>query len=369
MKTILFEITANCPLQTVIFADINPYSHADGEQEVLFSLRAVFKIDNIIFDSPLYSCKIRMTATNEISNDIQDYLKAKRQQMNDYTPPILFGCLLFLELGQLDKGEKYFRMLLKTLSPAHEDFASTCNSLGITLYGKCRANLALECIVRAYILRRRSLHPQHPATATSALKIFENNYDTDHQLEAIAMNSIGLLYRDEKECQIALKYLNQALGMYQRILPSQYPDIASCLGNIGLVYEDLKDYEQAFAYYYRAFEIDKNILPSDHPNLMDDLNRIIDIYMKKGEDQNAMEFYQNIIIEFEDTLFSAHALKSLSDRTLNVVERIDYYKKALVIFEKSFNLTDSIIIYFNNEEFLFRVIARWYDLAVIRQSF
>ncbi|UJR11571.1 hypothetical protein I4U23_015751 [Adineta vaga] len=367
-KTILFEIKVPHNLQTIVFADIDLCSQIEGEKEVLFSLGSVFQIDNVIYDPTMSSCKIQMTATDEGSIIIQDHLNAKRRQIDDYSPQILFGRLLFFEFGRLDKGDKYFRKLLKTLPPNHEDFASVYNNLGIIFYGRCQLRLALEFYVRAYILRRRNLHAQHPATAASlmniglvyhlkgnynkalfylerSLKIFQNNFHDDYQMKAIAMNGLGLLYRDKNEFKTALEYLNQALAMYRRLLPLDHPNIACCLGNIGLVYEDLKDYEQALVYYCRAFEIDEKLLPCSHPNLIDDFNRIIDIYMKKNEDKCAMEFCQKTANKQEDNLLLGHILKNMGDITSNITEGIDYYEKALTIFERSLNSTDSIIIH------------------------
>ncbi|CAF1166905.1 unnamed protein product [Rotaria sordida] len=371
--TVLFEIKADCRLQTVVFADIDNFSQMEGEQEVLFGLRSVFKINNIRFDPKLCCWKIQMTATDEGSVHIQGYLDAKRKQIDDLNSAIvLFGRLLFLELGQMDKAEKYFRMLLKTLPPEHEDFASACNNLGNVLYGKNQLNLAFDYFARAYILRRQRLRPQHPQIAGSlinigfvlhlkghhqnalyclekAVHILDSNYD-DHYIKAIAINGIGLLYRDKKEYKTALEYFNRALNMHKRLLPQQHPDIASCLSNIGLVYEDLLDYDQALVYYRHAFEMDEKILPCSHPNLIDDFNRIIDIYEKKGEDDNALEFCQKTLIEQQNNgqqsnLLIAHIVKNMGDIAQNVIESINYCRKALVIFEQLLNPTDLVIIY------------------------
>ncbi|CAM4789223.1 unnamed protein product [Rotaria magnacalcarata] len=372
-KRILFEIKVDCRLQTIVFADIDNYSQMGGEQEVLFGLGSVFKIDNVMFDSKLYCWTIQMTATDERSVNIQEYVNAKRKQMDDFSPTVLFGRLLFLELGQMDKAEKYFRMLLKTLPPEHEDFASVCNNLGNVFYGKYQLDLALNCFARAYILRRQSLHSQHPQIAASlfnigcvlhlkghhqkalyclekSLNILDNNYYNDHQLKAMIINGIGLLYRDKKEYKNAFEYFNRALDMYKRLLPEQHPDIASCLGNIGLVYEDLLDYDQALVYYRRAFEMDKNILPCAHENLINDFNRIIDIFKKTGEDDNALEYCQKMLIEQlnneqQSNIFVGHIVKNMGDVAQNVTESISYYRKALVIFEQLLNPTDLVTIY------------------------
>ena len=372
-KTVLFEIKADYRLRTVIFADIDEFSQMEGEQEVLFNLGSVFKINDVSFDSKFGCWKIQMTATDEGSGNIQDYLNAKRKQIDAiHSPTVLFGRLLFLELGQINTAEKYFRMLLRTLPSEHEDFSSVCNNFGNIHYGKNQVNLAFKYFVQANIFRRQRLHSQHPQIAGSlfnigcvlhvkgrhqnasdcfqkALSIMNHSYD-EHHVKAIITNGIGLLYRDKKEYKTALKYFNRAIEIYQRLLPRPHPDIASFLGNIGLVHEDLSDYDQALVCYRCVFEMDEKILPSAHPNLIDDFNRIIDVLQKKGEYANALKFCQKILIEQrykgdKGNLLVAHILKNMGDVVPDAIESIQYCQQALVLFEQLLNPTDFTIIY------------------------
>ncbi len=52
-KTVLFEITADPQLESTIFADIEAYSRMQGENEVLFSLGAIFIITQVKYDSSM----------------------------------------------------------------------------------------------------------------------------------------------------------------------------------------------------------------------------------------------------------------------------------------------------------------------------
>jgi hypothetical protein len=110
LKSVLFKIKADPRLETVVFADIDKYSRMRGEKEVLFSLGAVFKIDSVEYDDTHRLWQVTITATDEASANVQDYLKLQREQMEDVnlSPTILFGALLWGDLGQIDKAEKYF---------------------------------------------------------------------------------------------------------------------------------------------------------------------------------------------------------------------------------------------------------------------
>ncbi|CAF5079141.1 unnamed protein product [Rotaria sp. Silwood1] len=45
LKPVLFEITADSPVKSIIFADIEEYTRIKGEHEFLFNIGAVFEVD------------------------------------------------------------------------------------------------------------------------------------------------------------------------------------------------------------------------------------------------------------------------------------------------------------------------------------
>ncbi|CAF4360272.1 unnamed protein product, partial [Rotaria sordida] len=93
-KTVLFEIKAHPNLDNTIFADVDKCGRIQGEQEVLSSIGAVFKIDNVQLDPHLRLWKIGMTATDDGSKNLQEYINSIKQEIDDISPSILFGALL-----------------------------------------------------------------------------------------------------------------------------------------------------------------------------------------------------------------------------------------------------------------------------------
>ncbi|CAF4746225.1 unnamed protein product, partial [Rotaria magnacalcarata] len=128
LKVILFEIEVDCQNTKITFADIDKYSQLQGEEEVLFSLGTVFCIKAVEFVSTLNLWKVKMTATDELSNKIKDAFNLTIGTENR-SPSILFGNLLINEYGLFDIGEKFFQMLLKNLSPNHDDIFDIYTSL------------------------------------------------------------------------------------------------------------------------------------------------------------------------------------------------------------------------------------------------
>jgi tetratricopeptide (TPR) repeat protein len=80
--------------------------------------------------------------------------------------------------------------------------------------------------------------------------------------------------------------------MYNRILPGQHPDIASCLGYIGHIYKKKGDFKVALNYYHQQLKMEEQCLPLDHSNLSTHLDSIVDTYKMMGEIKKGFEFCQ-----------------------------------------------------------------------------
>jgi hypothetical protein len=54
----------------------------------------------------------------------------------EYNPIIFFSCLLWRDIGEVDRAEKYFKTLLKSLPNDHEDIPSLYHQIGNVYYAK-----------------------------------------------------------------------------------------------------------------------------------------------------------------------------------------------------------------------------------------
>ncbi|CAF4668605.1 unnamed protein product, partial [Didymodactylos carnosus] len=148
-------------------------------------------------DRDLNVWKISMKTKDDSSNDIKQYIKSIKQELGQFTPSILFGRLLFIQLGQLEKAEQYFRMLLKTVPESDEDYASAINNLGHIYRERNQFNLALEMYTYAYELRQKQL-PE------------------DHHYIGACLNNIGAIFKDKREYAKALDCSHTALKIYDK---------------------------------------------------------------------------------------------------------------------------------------------------------
>lgn len=303
-RTVLFEITADPQLESVIFADIETYSHMRGEQEVLFSLGAIFIITQVKYDSSINIWKIYLTATDEGSQQAREHLDFIQKQLEaDFSPTILFGYLLWRDIGKIDQAEKYFKTLLISLPYDHEDIPSVYHQMGNVFYEKDEWNMALDFDKKAYDLRCQCSPSDHLQIASSlntiglvhesrqdydlaldhlkrALTIYKKHYSCDHLNIAKTLANTGITFRQKREYDNALEYLTQALEMFKRVLPEQHHFIARCLYNIGLVYEAQFNFDHALDFYHQAYQINEKVLCNEHIYLTMYLNRIVGTYKK-----------------------------------------------------------------------------------------
>ena len=137
--------------------------------------------------------RINLTATDEGSQQAREYLNFIQQQLEaEYSPTILFGYILWRDIGEIDKAMKYFENLLKSLPHDHEDIPSVYHQIGSIFYEKGEWNMALDFYTKAYDLRCRHLPPDHLQIASS-------------------LHRMGLVYEDRLDFDKALDYHNRTI--------------------------------------------------------------------------------------------------------------------------------------------------------------
>ncbi|CAF1483920.1 unnamed protein product [Rotaria sordida] len=367
-KVVLFEIEVNCQNMRIIFADIDKYSRLQGEQEVLFSLGTVFCIEAVEFESTLDLWKIKMVATDELSNTIEEALNLTIRT-EDRSPSILFGNLLIDEYHFLDIAEQFFQMLLKTLPQNDEDIFDVYQSMSEIYRRKEQFQIALDMALKAYKLRRKVL-PRNNIDLNESLNLIariylqigkygraveyykkslilcDKNHLSDHQLKVVALQGLGEVYKLKKNFYRSLFYFMDAYEIAQRT--EHLPDMANCVGDIGLLHENQLDYDTALGYYYKQYDIHEKVLELDQNLITEqylfiDLMRIVETYKKNGDLKMAFRFCQHKLAQQKRTLPENHprigyTLKMIGDIYHyfgNAGKVLEYYLQALDVFEHS----------------------------------
>jgi CHAT domain-containing protein/Tfp pilus assembly protein PilF len=118
-----------------------------------------------------------------------------------------------------------------------------------------------------------------------ALKLYRETGDRAKQ--AIALNSIGLVYSLLGEQQKALEYLNQSLPLSQAA--GDRKQVASTISNFGFVYLQLGEKQKALDYFKQSLPLAR--AAGDRSGEATTLTNIGKVYSDLGEKQQALKYY------------------------------------------------------------------------------
>jgi tetratricopeptide (TPR) repeat protein len=364
-QAVLFEIEVDPTVKTVLFTDVENKTRMKGEEEVLFTLNSLFKIESVGFDSVRNIWQVKLTGTDEGTEKVREHVASIKQRLDEYPPIIYFGRLLTKELAQVSRAEKYFQMLLKSLPSDHEDIGAVHLQMGTVYDRRGDLNAALKHFNLAYEIGRNRQSPNYPQLAGAlgsigrihrsrgnfdqALACFEQELDIgekyypgDHIHKAVAMEYLGIIHADKQEFDAVFNYVFDALAMFKRMLPDPHPYIARSFGFIGHVYEKKGELDRALEYYQKLLNMDEQCLPLGHPDRSIDIEMVVHIYKKIGESEKALDFCRKKLNDQKNILGETHlciarTLVSMADvlKEENSNEAFNYYKQALTILEQS----------------------------------
>ena len=303
-ENVLFEIHVDLSHNTIIFADISSFSTMPCEQEILFNINSLFKIDSIEYDSINHFWEIKLIASNDETQYIYEYLKCIQKEMNYHSSMIYFGHLLWNDLGQLKQAKFYFEILLKSLPNDHIDIPDIYVELG-NIYGEMGDyNLALKNHQYALDMRQKQI-------------------PKDYILIASSLNDIGLVYKNMGNHDRAIDYYRQSLDIYETkcLKNKNYFHRANTIANLGLAYRDKSDFDTALTHFTLAYNIRRDSLPNDHPLLANSLNSIGNIYYDKNDFNQALTYYQQALSIGDTTCSHDHLNKANILRNIGLIYR------------------------------------------------
>jgi len=208
-------------------------------------------------------------------------------------------------------------------SPNTRDSAEYFNSLGSIYYQLGNTDIA-----------EKYLH--------NALDISEKIYGKEHSYVATGLNNIGLVLWAKGDLEGALEYLKRALEIGEKVYGQEHPNVATGLNNIGLVLKDKGDLDGALEYAKRALEIDEKVYGQEHPNVAGDLNNIGLVLMDKGDLDRALEYLKRALEINEKVYGQEHPNVAINLNNIGMVLQdkgnldgaLEYLKSALEINEK-----------------------------------
>ena len=363
MVGILFVMTIHPSQSTTPFASINDVSaYGDKEDEVLFAMHTVFRIQDIRSmggNARLFQVELTLTSDND--KDLHALTNRIREEScPDDEGWYRLGSVLW-QVGQPQKAQHIYEILLeqeteesgkgpiynqlggikeaqgeyqeaiafyeksleikkKILVPNDPDMTISYNNIGSVYLNMGEYPKALSSLKKALTIRQQSLPPNHPDLATS-------------------YSNIGSVYFNMGEYPKALSSYEKTLSIQQQSLPFNHPNLARSYNNIGVVYFNMGEYSKTLSYYEKSLSIQQQSLPPNHPNLASSYNNIGVVYKNMGEHSKTLLYYEKALAIQEQSLPSNHPDLALSYGNIgNMYSNMDEYSKARSYYEKAVSI-------------------------------
>jgi tetratricopeptide (TPR) repeat protein len=366
MVGILFKMTIDPSVSSAPFAAIQEVSYYKTEEEILFSMHTIFRIDEvnkIDNNSSLYQVDLKLTADDD--QQLRTLTERIREEVDDETGWERLGRLL-LTLSQFDKAEELYNVLLEQTSDKGEK-ALYYNQLVYIKNNQGDYEKAIEYYEKALEIEQKTLPPNHPDLATSynniglvymnmgeyskalffyeqALEIYQKSLPSNHPSLATSYNNISAVYDDMREYSKALSFYEKALEIRQKSLPPNHPDLAQSYNNIGVVYQKMREYSKALSSHEKALEIFGKSLPPNHPSLATSYNNIGLVYDNMGEYSTALSFYEKTLEIYQKSLPPNHPSLATSYNNIGLVYgNMGEYSKALSFYEEALEIRQKIL--------------------------
>ncbi|CAF1069094.1 unnamed protein product [Adineta steineri] len=363
---ILFVMSIDPSLKSTPFASIKEVSYFKEEEEILFSMHTVFRVNAIKqMDNKNQLYQVELQLTSDDDQQLRVLTNRIREEVGGNTGWQRLGDLL-LNIGQLNKAEELYNVLLEQTSDESEK-ALYYNRLGFIHYNKndyektnwyyeqefeilqkvlpsIDPHLAALYNNIGYVYNNTREYSKALLSHEKALEIREKTLPSNHPDLATSYNNIGLVYIGMEEYSKALSYHEKALEIREKTLPPNHPDLATSHNNIGYVYSKMGEYQKALSYHEKALEICQRTLPSNDPRLATSYNNIGYIYDKMGEYSKALSSHEKALEIREKTLPSNHPDLANSYNNIGETYReMGEYSKALSFYEKAFEIQEKTL--------------------------
>ena len=352
-QKVLFEIEADPSSNaTAPFSHINSTSYYSNEQELLFMVGSIFRLNAVEQGNEgVWLIRMSLTAQNDpVLNALSETVKREYNGINEETNLLSLGNLLY-QLGKYDLAEKYYHRLLKDLPADHPDLSRCYHALGMIALVKSQYDTSLQCHEKSLALlkpadprlaetyncmgcvyQKKAEHARAVEFYQKALTIWMKAYGDDYYQIADCLNNMGCIYETEQNYPNALKCHEKALAIRQKNLPNDHRDLAASYNNIGNIRLCLEEYDAALGNYQAALTIKKKTLPSTHASLASTLENIGLVYENKEQFDQALQYYQQAASIFQESFSPNHIHVTNIKEDITRVSSLLGARRAVTVF-------------------------------------
>jgi tetratricopeptide (TPR) repeat protein len=364
---ILFIINIDVEQTSLSFASITDISYFHIEDQLLFPMHAVFRIDDIkLIDGNNHLYEVTLTLNNHIEKDIQKI----RHRIREETFPDQKGWhrlgQLLIKTNQFTKAEELYQILLNQTTYQSEQ-TTIYHQLAFIKNLQKEYQSALIFYEKSLYLNQQILSSNHIQLAYShtnigamhynignyskalssyskSLEIRQKSLPPDHLDLASSYYDIGMVYKNINDYPEALSFYEKALQIRQQSLPSTDPYLITLYNNIGMMHFNMANYPKALYHYEKAFQIQQESLPINHPDLSIYYNNIGMVYLQMGDNSKALHSYKKCLEIRQESLPSDHPDLATSHNNLAIVFfQMADYSKALSSYEKCLQIGEQTL--------------------------
>jgi len=157
-----------------------------------------------------------------------------------------------------------------------------------------------------FYLRERAQYEPALAHCQRAVVLYERLLRSDHQVVAIALNNLALVYDEWGKDADAEPLFRRAVTIFEKVLPPDHPDLAFSLHNLARCCMFHGDLSQAEQLSQRALAILQQALGPDHLDIAPILNTLATIYREQEKYAQAEPRYLRALAIREKELPPGH---------------------------------------------------------------
>ncbi|CAF3074761.1 unnamed protein product [Rotaria sp. Silwood2] len=283
-SSVLLEIEMGSPIylknKRIRPVYVQDKSKFQDELEVIFPIGSTFLLDSIEMKNNQWN--IRLKLTNEADYDHMIDL-IQRVYMKNMPPKLKFAELI-LSLGDIQKGERYIKMLIEDLELSADkvNIGYAYNIMGQVCLETGDNQCALSYFEKALKNQPENRYPvniycnlgnlyREKNEYTIALEYLNEALKHKQEIDLLELahlyDMFANIYREMGNFDEALYYVNQSLDIRQPNRTAHHGDwITYC--SIALIHAAKSDYTESLQYLRRALNIASEILPKTHPSFI-----------------------------------------------------------------------------------------------------
>ncbi|CAF1571941.1 unnamed protein product [Didymodactylos carnosus] len=319
------------------YADIKNLSYFHREDEILFSMGAIFRIQSFSeVDNGI--CNIFLELKDEENTELSNVLKT----MIGETPTLQTLGGLMIAMGEFNKSEEYFQMLINQHPADNQTIAETFLGAGNVCVSKLKFDEGLGYFEKVLQICTDSLLPDPKcfAQAYQGIAIVNyakgdaeagNNYmkksleicskllpSTELGADSI-FSSLQNVLNGQTDPAIVLQIIQKGLDIQLQTLSSNHYLIGLSYKAIGQLQQQLEEYSEAQENYEKAFEIYSKSLPPGHPLILEVSGYLATIHSLNGNDVLSQK-YADLVMRNLPAVFEQIGPSNLSMLTKNMID-------------------------------------------------